>query len=81
MVSIKKIIFYLFIVTIILLTFPTSRIETEDVHTRQFCAYGRLFVEFEKDNKIWGTTYLDQQGHPVPCSEDGRNLTMSVVRL
>jgi hypothetical protein len=38
-------------------------------YTRTFCAYNRVFVEFEEGNKIWGTTMLDDKGRPIPCSE------------
>jgi hypothetical protein len=80
MIAFKRIAFYLFIISILILSIPSEQYE-EDVHTRQFCAYGRLYVEFEKGNKIWGTTYLDQLGHIIPCSESGRNLTMSIAKL
>jgi hypothetical protein len=41
------------------------------IHTRRFCAYGELYVEFEHDNKVWGTTFLDSHGQPIPCNENG----------
>ena len=41
-----------------------------DTHTRMFCAYGRVFVEFEEGGNIWGTMMLDQHGRPIPCKED-----------
>ena len=37
--------------------------------TRIFCAYGKIFVEFEDSGKIWGTLMLDLYGHPLPCKE------------
>jgi len=37
--------------------------------TRIFCAYGRIFVEFEDHDKIWGTVMLDMYGKPMPCKE------------
>jgi len=37
--------------------------------TRIFCAYGRVFVEFEDHDKIWGTVMLDMYGKPMPCKE------------
>ena len=37
--------------------------------TRTFCAYGRLFVEFEDRERVWGTLMLDFYGKPIPCIE------------
>ena len=37
--------------------------------TRTFCAYGRIFVEFEDKGRIWGTLMLDFYGKPIPCTE------------
>ena len=37
--------------------------------TRTFCAYGRIFVEFEDNGRIWGTMMLDLYGKPIPCKE------------
>ena len=34
-----------------------------------FCAYNRVFVEFDEDGKRWGTTMLDYNGRPIPCEE------------
>ena len=36
---------------------------------RTFCAYGRVFVEFEDNGRLWGTLMLDFYGHPLPCNE------------
>ena len=41
-----------------------------EVHTRMFCAYDRVFVEFIEGNSVWGTMWLDNRGNPVPCKED-----------
>ena len=43
-----------------------------DIHTHRFCAYGSIYVEFERDGKVWGTTYLDYKGRPVSCEEEER---------
>ena len=43
---------------------------TDDIHTRRFCAYGSVYVEFQQGNKIWGTTFLDERGNPVSCTDD-----------
>jgi len=39
--------------------------------TQIFCAYGRVFVEFNEHGKRWGTIMLDFNGHPIPCREEG----------
>jgi|LauGreDrversion4_2_1035121.scaffolds.fasta_scaffold219918_2 hypothetical protein len=39
------------------------------VETRTFCAYGRVFVEFEENGKQWGTLMLDFRGNPIPCED------------
>lgn len=45
-------------------------IESDDVTTRRFCAYGHVYVEFQKGSHVWGTTFLDKNGKPVECDED-----------
>ena len=35
-----------------------------------FCAYGRVFVEFDHDGYLWGTTLLDREGKPIPCQDE-----------
>jgi hypothetical protein len=41
-----------------------------DMHTRLFCAYGSVFVEFEETGNVWGTMMLDRNGRPVPCKDE-----------
>jgi hypothetical protein len=36
--------------------------------TRLFCAYGKVFVEFEEPRYTWGTLMLDSTGKPMPCN-------------
>jgi hypothetical protein len=43
--------------------------QEREFNTSSFCAYGTVFVEFEEGNRKWGTTLLDRQGKPIPCSE------------
>lgn len=38
--------------------------------TRTFCAYNRVFVEFEENGHTWGTLLLDTDGRPIPCTDD-----------
>jgi hypothetical protein len=39
-------------------------------HTHSFCAYNRVFVEFEENGTKWGTIMLDYNGKPIPCNEN-----------
>jgi len=43
---------------------------SNNISTRRFCAYGQVYVEFESKSKIWGTTFLNDRGRPVSCTED-----------
>ena len=36
-----------------------------------FCSYGRVFVQFEERHNIWGVMWLDENGKPVSCDNDG----------
>ena len=38
--------------------------------TRLFCAYGRVFVEFQEGGTTWGTIMLDDDGVPVQCDRN-----------
>jgi len=44
--------------------------EDDSISTQRFCAYGEVYVEFEHNGHVWGTTFLDEHGHPVSCSDD-----------
>ncbi len=35
-----------------------------------FCAYGKVFIEFEEKYNTWGTMWLDDHGNTVNCSDD-----------
>ena len=39
--------------------------------TRLFCAYGKIFVEFEESHSTWGTLMLDNNGKPMSCRNNG----------
>lgn len=41
-----------------------------EVHTRMFCAYDRVFVEFIEGKTVWGVMWLDNNGKPISCRED-----------
>ena len=51
--------------------YPISK--NYETATRSFCAYNRVFVEFEENGKVWGSIMLDMAGRPVPCKEDYNN--------
>ena len=61
-------IFWVVGVTLILtlVNKPTAR----TAHTRTFCAYGQVFVEFDEDGYRWGSVLLNRNGKPIPCRED-----------
>lgn len=42
----------------------------DDIHARRFCAYGSVYVEFERNGNTWGTTFLGRDGKPVLCNDD-----------
>ena len=54
---------------LILLAFVAVKPTVKTV-THTFCAYGRVFVEFEETGFRWGTIMLDYNGRPIPCRED-----------
>ena len=67
----KGAVLWMLAVIAVLVMWPfRDNIINDDVHTRRFCAYGHVYVEFEHSNKIWGTTYLGVGGRPVACDND-----------
>jgi hypothetical protein len=36
--------------------------------SKVFCAYNRVFVEFEDGRHKWGTILLDEDGKPISCT-------------
>ena len=58
---------WLVVVTLLIWLFISKSKPTTE--TRAFCAYGRVFVEFEENGKVWGSLMLDYYGHPIPCRE------------
>lgn len=47
-----------------------QRPKDSKVETHLFCAYNRVFVEFEEKGSRWGALMLDAVGRPIPCFED-----------
>ena len=68
----RKIFWFLAAIIVIFAVWPLQDTFnlSDDVHTRRFCAYGQVYVEFQQGNKIWGTTFLDDRGRPVGCTDD-----------
>ena len=63
------------IVTLILGIYGSAPAAHDNVgtHTRLFCAYDKMFIEFDDGKNIWGTMWLDRDGRPVTC-RDGKNI-------
>ena len=68
----KNIVLFVMLSTLVILLWPPhDMISTdENIHTRRFCAYGQVYVEFEHAGKTWGTTFLGVSGKPVTCDEN-----------
>ena len=49
-------------------------------HTRMFCAYDKMFIEFDDGKNTWGTMWLDRDGRPVTC-RDGKNISDKSIIL
>jgi hypothetical protein len=65
----RKLAFVILILTALVYFWPDGS-SSSGIHTRRFCAYGELYVEFERDGKVWGTTFLDSRGQPITCNEN-----------
>jgi len=78
----KNIVLFVTLSTVIIILWPfRSMISTEeDIHTRRFCAYGQVFVEFEHAGKTWGTTFLGVGGKPVACDDNDTISTPASTR-
>jgi hypothetical protein len=53
------------LVTIVILLFFNNK--TTPVESQIFCAYNRLFIEFDDGKYKWGTMLFDDDGHPMDC--------------
>lgn len=67
MLTLKTIIIIIIasVVAIVYLLLPKQ----QETSTRMFCAYERVFVEFQERNNTWGVLFLDDNGNPVYCNE------------
>jgi drug/metabolite transporter superfamily protein YnfA len=55
----------------VLLVVTILLVSNEDKSTtRLFCAYGKVFVEFEESHSTWGVLMLDSNGKPIPCNDN-----------
>ena len=69
MKPINKFIFaFYLLLSIVLLLYAIKRQTTTD--SAIFCAYGRIFVEFEDGWNRWGTMLLDRDGKTIPCDDN-----------
>jgi hypothetical protein len=71
----KNIILWVLSVFAIFVLLPVEDTFDQSIHTEQFCAYGRVYVEFRKSGKVWGTTFIDEFGKPVICNGDLEKIT------
>jgi len=68
MSRLKKIIIISLISLLIL--FLYFEWQDDSISTQRFCAYGQVYVEFSHLGRTWGTTFLDENGHPISCTDD-----------
>jgi len=66
----RKIFWFLAAILVVVVVWPMQDTFNDDIHTHRFCAYGQVYTEFEHNGKIWGTTFLDDRGRPVGCTDD-----------
>jgi len=67
----KSLVWFILAALVVLVLWPIRDISiSNDIHARRFCAYGALYVEFQQGNTIWGTTFLDDNGRPVRCTDN-----------
>lgn len=53
------------VIIVLLLLSPASEPQG---NTSLFCAYDRIFIEFDDGKYKWGTIFLDDDGKPMACS-------------
>jgi len=66
----RKIFWFLAAILVVVVVWPIQDSFNDDIRAHRFCAYGQVYAEFEHNGKTWGTTFLDDNGKPVRCSED-----------
>lgn len=50
-------------------------VKSNQSDVRLFCAYDRVFIEFQDGYTTWGTIMLDDQGAPIRCSNEVKTNT------
>ena len=82
MSMIKSTALWCLAIVAVYLLFPAQGLfrDPEDISTRRFCAYGHVYVEFERNGHTWGTTFLNSSGRPIRC-EDGEDVKEPVKEL
>ena len=66
-VAVSNIALWVFGGTAAVILYP---IPTDDIQTQRFCAYGEIYIVFHQGDRTWGTTFLNERGKPVSCTED-----------
>ena len=64
------------LIGIVWAAWPTPPSSTT-TRVRLFCAYGKVFIEFEEKYNTWGTMWLDDSGRPITCDEDAEQERVS----
>ena len=59
---------------VLLWVIPVER----NVKSNMFCAYGKLFVEFDDGFNVWGAMMLDDDGSPIKCNSGIQQNTMKL---
>ena len=67
------------LVAVMLLLLIIDITPDSEPETKIFCAYGRVFIEFNSNGSTWGTLMLDDRGVPIPCSSEERLDTKSNI--
>ena len=61
---------------VVLFAFFSTKSNRTETHI--FCAYNRLFVEFDENGRLWGTIMIDYDGKPIPCKEEDVKLENTI---
>jgi drug/metabolite transporter superfamily protein YnfA len=73
----RSLFWFIAALLVVFVLWPLEDMLNDNIHTRRFCAYGQVYVEFQQGSKIWGTTFLDERGKPVSCTDDDVQHTIS----
>lgn len=75
----RSLVWFMLATLVVLVLWPMQSVLVlnDDIHTRRFCAYGQVYVEFQQGDKVWGTTFLDDRGRTVGCAENDARQTIT----